>query len=85
MEACRHYELELSAGAVVATPLQRQARVVSRGLRMVLVHQPYMGKMLRHQRPRKEEGGGLEMEDHEALTIIVIIPFYLSLGAVDMH
>ena len=42
---------------------------------MVLVHQPYMGKMLRHQRPRKEEGGGSGMEDHEALIIIVIIPF----------
>ena len=57
MKACRHYELELSAGAVVATPLRRQARVVPRGLRMILVHQPYMSKMLRHQRPRKEEGG----------------------------
>ena len=47
---------------------------------MVLVHQPYMGKMLRHQRPRKEEGGGSGMEDHEALIIIVIIPFSVKLG-----
>ena len=80
MKACRHYELELSAGAVVAKPLRRQARFVSRGLRMVLVHKPYLGKMLSHQRPRKEEGGGSGMEDDEALIIIVIIPFSVKLG-----
>ena len=47
---------------------------------MVLVHEPYMGKMLRHQRPRKEEGGGGGVEDHKALIIIVIIPFSVKLG-----
>ena len=78
MEAYRHYELELSAGAV-ATPLRGQARFVSRGLRMVLVHKPYLGKMLSHQRPRKEEGGGSGMEDHEALVTLVNIPLSTKL------
>ena len=80
MEAYRHYELELSAGATVATPLRRLARVVPRGLRRVPVQIPLLGKMLGHQRPCKEEGGGWGLEDHEAQIIIVIIPFSVKLG-----
>ena len=49
---------------------------------MALVHEPHLGKMLGHQRPRKEEGG---MEDHEALIITVIIPFLLYVGNFSMQ
>ena len=84
MEACRHYELELSAGAVVghaSSEASSGSYPEACGWFWFMNRNRAKCWYSAHVRRKVERSG---MEDHEALVIIVKIPFPTSCGSIDL-